>query len=155
MAEWCLNSADKLHSKNVIELGSGAGLVGLTCSKLCGPSSVTLTDYHPKVMETLRFNVNINASSNVPRVDVVPLDWIEFSESNGDDNGNLHGDVILASGKLDFSMFARPSSLLIFLCRRRVRLGSHTVPRPNFGYFVESQHGQPPAFCRSCVHQAQ
>ena len=84
----------------VVELGSGAGLVGLTCYKTCQPRYVTMTDFHPKVIETLRYNVETNrliTSENcIPSIDIQPLDWMEFYTKN---ESSLRADLVLASGE--------------------------------------------------------
>lgn len=97
LAEWCIHNVDKIRKRRVVELGSGSGLVGLTCLKKCSPSSVILTDYHPKVLETLLYNVNLNKTSGVCDITVESLDWREFSENP--EQNPLFADVILASGK--------------------------------------------------------
>lgn len=113
MAEWCLANSDQIHGKKVVELGSGLGLVGLTCWKKCNPKSLILTDFHPKVLETLVHNVEIQLSEEGISstsdecgthfqiadsiLSVQFLDWIAFSEGNS--NGHcIEGDIILASG---------------------------------------------------------
>jgi len=111
LAEWCLANSDKLDGIKVVELGSGLGLVGLTCWKKCNPSSMILTDFHPKVLETLVHNIENNLSNeNIVSSDdygthfqlsdailsVKFLDWIAFSEGNSNDY-HIEGDIILAS----------------------------------------------------------
>lgn len=98
LAEWCIQHAEFFREKTVIELGSGSGLVGLTCLKMCRPKSVTLTDHHSKVLESLQCNVQINnhsqRESTDTHVQVRSLDWIEFSQNKD----TLDADIVLASG---------------------------------------------------------
>jgi len=112
LAEWCLANSDQINGKKVVELGSGLGLVGLTCWKKCKPSSLILTDFHPKVLETLVHNVGNQFSkegtiSNSDEwgthfrlsdaiLSVQFLDWIAFSERNSNDH-HIEGEIILAS----------------------------------------------------------
>jgi len=71
-----------------------------------------LTDFHPKVLETLVHNIENNLSNeNIVSSDdygthfqlsdailsVKFLDWIAFSEGNSNDY-HIEGDIILASG---------------------------------------------------------
>ena len=114
MAEWCLANVDRVAGKKVVELGSGSGLVGLTCWKKCDPASVILTDFHPKVLETLLHNIESNLSKEGALsslhengthfqvgnklISIESLDWIAYSEGNSD-NYDIEGDIILASGK--------------------------------------------------------
>ena len=68
--------------KNVLELGAGAGLVGMVCKKL-GAKKVVLSD-HPNAIALLRKNVQRNFHSNqepgtdtdtTDDISVLPLDW--------------------------------------------------------------------------------
>lgn len=96
LAEWCIANRERISGMAVIELGSGAGLVGLTCYKMCQPRFITLTDFHPKVIETLRYNLKNNeviTSRSGSLIQVQALDWMEFSR-NGND---LEADLIVAS----------------------------------------------------------
>ena len=43
-----------------MELGCGAGLVGIAAVKTCNPSKYVLTDCHETVLETVMENVKIN-----------------------------------------------------------------------------------------------
>ena len=73
-----------------LTLGAGCGLPGLMCAKLCGASSVTLTDFweaeETKESEdlvrllpdflfatNLHYNVNLNGLADIARVE--RLDW--------------------------------------------------------------------------------
>lgn len=77
------------HSPN-LTLGAGCGLPGLMCAKLCGASSVTLTDFWEaeEIKESedlvrllpdflfatnLHYNVNLNGLADIARVE--RLDW--------------------------------------------------------------------------------
>ncbi|XP_059352704.1 protein-lysine N-methyltransferase EEF2KMT-like isoform X3 [Daphnia carinata] len=96
LAEWCIANRERISGMTVIELGSGAGLAGLTCYKMCQPRFITLTDFHPKVIETLRYNVKNNqviTSRSGSSINVQSLDWMEFSKNEND----LEADLVLAS----------------------------------------------------------
>lgn len=98
MAEWCLHNSKSLVGKAIVELGAGAGLVGITCYKMCNPKSVTMTDFHSKVLETLAYNLKINVPEVLPsgpKLEIEPLDWVEFSRVGN----HLTADLVLASGK--------------------------------------------------------
>lgn len=63
---------------NILELGSGTGLVGMAAAAILG-AKVTVTDL-PHVIPNLQFNVDANAgllSVNGGAVDVAPLCWGE------------------------------------------------------------------------------
>ena len=75
-ATWlCKRGEDWIAGKNIVELGSGTGLLGLVASKL-GASSVTLTDL-PSELPLLETNAakNVLKDASPLRVTVEPLTW--------------------------------------------------------------------------------
>lgn len=56
-----------------------------------------MTDFHPKVMETLRYNLENNQliENSSPPIDIQPLDWMEFHTKS---ESSLQADLVLASG---------------------------------------------------------
>ncbi|KFH66842.1 hypothetical protein MVEG_07367 [Podila verticillata NRRL 6337] len=68
-------SSSTLPLPKILELGSGTGLVGFTAtlfSDPCGPK-VTLSDYHPNVLNTLHHNSKLNHLDS--RCEIKLLDW--------------------------------------------------------------------------------
>nr|CAD7408156.1 unnamed protein product [Timema poppensis] len=60
LAEWCVTHRLMLAHKEILELGSGAGLTGLTVSLCCRPRSFHFSDCHPAVLQLLCHNVALN-----------------------------------------------------------------------------------------------
>uniref|UniRef100_A0A1D1XUW6 Methyltransferase-like protein 21A n=1 Tax=Anthurium amnicola TaxID=1678845 RepID=A0A1D1XUW6_9ARAE len=52
---------DMLDGRSVIELGSGVGITGILCSRFC--PKVVLTDHNDEVLEILKKNIELQASS--------------------------------------------------------------------------------------------
>lgn len=74
--EWCSENAHLFRNKNVLELGSGLGLMGLAVIKLCKPASYTFTDLPTTVLKTLAENVKINLE-NGPDEEISSIcDWV-------------------------------------------------------------------------------
>lgn len=108
LADWCQKEAARLNGKNVLELGAGLGLTGLTVIKTCNPASYTFTDLHTSVLKTLKENILINlCNGSIPesteeltdgfkipyentRVSVERLDWTS-------DHVHSSYDVVLAA----------------------------------------------------------
>ncbi|RUS27328.1 putative methyltransferase-domain-containing protein [Jimgerdemannia flammicorona] len=90
------NLIPNLHTHDLLELGTGTGLVGLLCAKL-GARSVTLSDYHPNVLATVSRNVQENAFS-APLVTVSKLDWRDINSPSSLPGGTY--DVLVGSDLL-------------------------------------------------------
>ena len=92
----------RVRGKRVIELGAGAGLLGMSAAKL-GAESVVLTD-HPSAMPLLRRNVERNfpndtaVSNEKTRVSCLPLDWL--------DDAHLSAVATCAQGPFDVALAA-------------------------------------------------
>ncbi|CAO3598932.1 unnamed protein product [Absidia cylindrospora] len=72
------NIIPDLQHRNVLELGTGTGLVGLICEKIKGKDAlgqVIVTDYHPSVLKNVAINVELNNSS----CQVSKLDFIQVA----------------------------------------------------------------------------
>lgn len=83
---------DIVAGKTVLELGAGAGLVGLLSGKL-NASKVTITDSSEDSLELLRRNVEQNFPED-NRVTVASLDWHQRSPHRDEYNIIVASDVI-------------------------------------------------------------
>ncbi|CAG4911450.1 unnamed protein product [Colias eurytheme] len=89
LADWIISHKDLFKNKKVLELGSGVGFTGICVAKLCEISSISLTDCHDDVINTINDNIQINfADANKicgnnsiiyeyddKRIGVTKLDW--------------------------------------------------------------------------------
>ncbi|KAJ1973076.1 hypothetical protein H4R35_004315 [Dimargaris xerosporica] len=81
LAEYIIHHwTDVIGTRAVLELGSGTGLLGLTCALLASPR-VTMTDFHPDVLALLATNVKLNESRTKTLPTVTTLDWENFTAS--------------------------------------------------------------------------
>ncbi|XP_058800460.1 protein-lysine N-methyltransferase EEF2KMT [Phymastichus coffea] len=64
LAEWCIFNRQRIFNKNVLELGSGVGLAGLSIVNSCSPKTYYFSDCHPTVIQTLKENVCLNLLEN-------------------------------------------------------------------------------------------
>ncbi|KND03815.1 uncharacterized protein SPPG_01271 [Spizellomyces punctatus DAOM BR117] len=107
-AEYLLNAAPEvIQGRRILELGAGAGLLGLVCLYM-GASSVELTDVDEGVLERLKENVDLNSQmiidrmardfgghqSNPPNIRVSKLDWesVDF-----DDIASRNAEIIVCA----------------------------------------------------------
>ncbi|KAJ1994678.1 hypothetical protein H4R33_000195 [Dimargaris cristalligena] len=69
-----------VRDRSVLELGSGTGLVGITCG-LLGARAVYLTDYHPAIVNNLAHNIRLNHLTDCGAVGAC-LDWSWLADFN-------------------------------------------------------------------------
>ena len=85
LTDWLLtHKIDDLKNRNIIELGCGAGFVGLHLLKSSCPKTYILTDSHKEVLKTVNFNVDLNFNPSVNTHD------LDFIAENGPPN--INGD---------------------------------------------------------------
>jgi len=103
MSRLICNDTVSVKERVVLELGCGTGLPGITAA-MCGAVRVVLSDFHPKVIENARFNVEQNKKNksllsssssstdsdsstnatttvmrtNIDNIEVKTLDWNDF-----------------------------------------------------------------------------
>lgn len=98
LSRWLISNPHVIKNRSVLELGAGCGLSGLVASSL-EPSSMVLTDFNPKVLKNLEFNIALNDAN----ARAVGLDFYQQSgkSCNGwmDTNGEYNAavDVIVAA----------------------------------------------------------
>ncbi|XP_076122331.1 protein-lysine N-methyltransferase EEF2KMT [Alosa pseudoharengus] len=98
LTEWALENPQMFSGRTLLELGSGVGLTGIAICRSCKPRKYVFSDFHPRVLQKLRTNVNLNSHdlSDVS-VCVEELDWAEVSEDqliDIDANTVIAADVV-------------------------------------------------------------
>jgi hypothetical protein len=149
-------SAFRLKGKRVLELGSGVGLLGMTCALFA--DTTILTDYDQNVLANLGFNVTHNQAKiyqyNQGELDVSQLnwtsflgddlmdaDWIDDIESK-DKNPDYCEDVdILIGSALVYSIqgaYSCADTIAEFLIKKKGREAwvLQLVSRPGFDRFL-------------------
>lgn len=83
LTHWVNEHADQVRGKEILDLGCGAGLVGIGCL-IAGASRVTFHDFNPAVIEFFtKVNLSMNSSeegdkSLISRSDFASGDWSQF-----------------------------------------------------------------------------
>ncbi|XP_054463133.1 protein-lysine N-methyltransferase EEF2KMT [Anoplopoma fimbria] len=126
LAEWALDHQDTFTGRTVLELGSGAGLTGITICRSCSPKRYVFSDCHHRVLQKLRDNVRLNGLSETTAstVGVEEMDWTTATEEQ---IAQIGADIVIAADVVYdpdvveslvelLSKILRSSSPEVFIC---------------------------------------
>lgn len=108
-----------VRGKRVLELGSGLGLVGLTCAR-CGAAAVVLTDRDVDLMEACARSIALNAFD---QVSCARLDWAEVISGVADVEALGTFDIILGADIIYEEEHAR---MVLGVLQKLLRIGQAT-----------------------------
>lgn len=131
LARWLCNDKEVLHDKEVLELGSGVGLVGLAAARRA--RRVVLTDGELRLLPNLRRNATEAVPPASARLEVASLNWshepAELRAAHGTFDVILGADLVYSSGCVSglsraVAALLRPGGMLL-LCSPAGRHGLH------------------------------
>jgi ribosomal protein L11 methylase PrmA len=79
LTRYCLLNESLFHNKNIIELGCGCGLLGISLLKQFPSIQLTFSDYQDTVLNNLNDNIKMNNITNT-KYDVLKCDWREYQQ---------------------------------------------------------------------------
>ena len=92
LTRYCLQNKNIFKNKNIIELGTGCGLLGISILKqISDISHYSFSDYQDSVLDNLKSNIKLNKIKSDGKYDIIKLDWRDY------DKINLKYDIILGS----------------------------------------------------------
>ncbi|XP_044733571.1 protein-lysine N-methyltransferase EEF2KMT [Chrysoperla carnea] len=80
LAEWCIQNNHLFDSKNIFELGSGVGLLGIVLSKKTTAKEIWLSDCHSQVLNKLCKNIKLN-TTDYKIIDEIDLEQFDLLKS--------------------------------------------------------------------------
>lgn len=113
MVDLVLNKFDKKSKLNILDLGTGSGVIGITLSKFYPNSLITISDISPKALKVANKNIKKHKVSNVNSIE---SNW--FSAFKEEENFDLiltnppyiaKGDVHLTNLEINYE----PSNALV------------------------------------------
>ncbi|GBG29559.1 Hypothetical Protein FCC1311_057802 [Hondaea fermentalgiana] len=91
-----MGAKGSLEGKRVLELGAGLGLCGLAAGRSdFGAAAVVLTDFHPRIVSNLAYNIAVN-DLETPRCSAQVLDWEDLDAAFEDEVDDKF-DLIIGS----------------------------------------------------------
>ncbi|TMW60087.1 hypothetical protein Poli38472_000129 [Pythium oligandrum] len=95
LAEYIFAHPEQFEDRTVLELGAGVGFTGIALAKCVRTKKLILSDYAPRVMLNLRYNVEINAADlYLSPVDIDTVDWETWDPQH--DSVESQPDILLA-----------------------------------------------------------
>src|SRR5262249_53112253 len=94
LSRWIVLHTSSFSGRDVIELGCGTGLAGITCA-LTGARSVVLSDHHDLVLKYAQENIALNRCETV--ASVLKLDWNTVVKEEGGSGEIGKYDVVVGS----------------------------------------------------------
>ena len=113
MVDLVLNQFDKKSKLNILDLGTGSGVIGITLSKFYPNSLITISDISPKALKVANKNIKKHKVSNINSIE---SNW--FSAFKEEENFDLiltnppyiaKGDVHLTNLEINYE----PSNALV------------------------------------------
>ena len=92
LTRYCLQNKEIFKNKNIIELGTGCGLLGISILKqIPAIGHYTFSDYQESVINNLKTNLIRNKLKENKKYDILKLDWRDYEKID------LKYDIILGS----------------------------------------------------------
>ena len=92
LTRYCLQNKEIFKNKNIIELGTGCGLLGISILKQIPEiGHYTFSDYQESVINNLNTNLIRNKLKENKKYDILKLDWRDYEKID------LKYDIILGS----------------------------------------------------------
>ena len=92
LTRYCLQNKEIFKNKNIIELGTGCGLLGISILKqIPSIGHYTFSDYQESVINNLKTNLIRNKLKENKKYDILKLDWRYYEKID------LKYDIILGS----------------------------------------------------------
>ena len=108
LTRYCLQNKEMFNNKNIIELGTGCGLLGISILKqIPSINHYTFSDYQDSVINNLKDNLSKNKLKGNKKYDILKLDWRDYEKVD------LKYDIILGSELIYLGGFIQELAKLI------------------------------------------
>ncbi|KAJ0401896.1 hypothetical protein ATCC90586_009018 [Pythium insidiosum] len=133
LAEYALAHRELFEQRSVLELGAGVGITGIILGKCVAARRLLLSDYAPKVMQNLRYNIEINAQLGRPYLahDVAAevIDWETWQPAEEGSDDTIRPDILLA-GDCVYDVSTFPSLVRVLHAFLGPRQEQPSAPSP-------------------------
>ncbi|NWR18781.1 EF2KT methyltransferase, partial [Emberiza fucata] len=109
LAQWALQNPGLFRGRTVLELGSGIGFTGIAICKSCQPRTFIFSDCHPRVLQQLGENLQLNGLTPQP-----DMTWSTQTESQGQEGEgqNCQNPKVIVA-ELDWSSVTEKQLLVL------------------------------------------
>ena len=99
LTRYCLQNKEKFVNKNIIELGTGCGLLGISILKQIPEiSHFTFSDYQDSVLNNLKSNIIKNNLKENKKYNILKFDWRDYEDVDSKYDIILGSELIYQGG---------------------------------------------------------
>lgn len=99
LSRYSLNHNSIFQKKNIIELGCGCGLLGISILKEIPVEKYTFSDYNQSVLNNLKDNLKLNGISlNDKKTEIKQLDWNDYEKMTPNEYDIIIGTELIYLG---------------------------------------------------------
>lgn len=99
LTRFVLKNSHLFENKNIIELGTGCGLLGISILKKINVKYYTFSDYNDDVLNNLKENIKINKINN-KNYEILKLDWKDYNTFNNKYDIIIGSELIYQGGNI-------------------------------------------------------
>ena len=99
LTRFVLKNSHLFENKNIIELGTGCGLLGISILKKINVKYYTFSDYNDDVLNNLKENIKINKINN-KNYEILKLDWKDYNTINNKYDIIIGSELIYQGGNI-------------------------------------------------------
>ena len=102
LSRYSVKNKEIFKNKNIIELGTGCGLLGISILKKTECNHLTFSDYQDSVIDNLKDNIKIN----IPKIsnekyNILKLDWRDYEKINDKFDIIIGSELIYQGGFIE------------------------------------------------------
>lgn len=101
LSRYSVKNKDIFENKNIIELGTGCGLLGISLLMKTKCNYLTFSDYQDSVIDNLKDNINLNSIKNNNKYNILKLDWRDYKTINDKYDIVIGSELIYQGGFIE------------------------------------------------------
>ena len=102
LSRYSVKNKEIFKNKNIIELGTGCGLLGISILNKTDCNHFTFSDYQDSVIDNLKDNINLNVIKKYKdKYNILKLDWRDYDKVNDKYDIVIGSELIYQGGFIE------------------------------------------------------